>query len=213
MEQDYKVTNEPIASSEALTLPHFQEEVTLLAARPVVPLKKIKNRDLRQPWVLGLALVAAVLLGALTATLIVYSQQGRPDQTVGTEATEPSSDYASKDAFASAFSGAEGLAKDSEEAPVLTVEKPNDPKTHIATVAASASTKKDRAPQIARSAPQPIKARSVSQEEIFMSEKEMRRAERRETRRRPPDSERGRRNRSSNELLRIREIFEGPVRP
>jgi hypothetical protein len=218
MEQDYTVTSEAIAFNEPLALPHFDEEVTLLAARPVVPLTKIKKSGLRRPWPLGLALVAAVLMGALTATLIAYSQQDRADETVAdetlaTEAIESSSNFAQKDVFASALAGAEGLATDSEEPQDLAVEKPNDPETNIATVSASAPTKKIQAPEIARSASKPMKATSVSQEEDFLSEKEVRSAERREVRRHRRDSERARRDRSSDELLRIREIFEGPPRP
>lgn len=213
MKQDYTVTNESIASNEPLTLPHFEEEVTLLAARPVVPFEKIKNRGQRRPWGLGLALMAAVLMGALTATLILYNQQGRTDEAVATEAIEPSPDFAQKDAFALAFAGAEGLVTDSEEPEVLAVEKPNHPETNVATVAARAPTKKHQAPEVARSASKPTKARPVSQEEDLMSENEMRRAERREVRRLRRESEGARRHRSSDELLRIREIFEGLPRP
>ena len=210
MKQDYTVTNESIASNEPLTLPHFAEEVTLLAARRVVPLEKIKNRDLRRPWALGLALVAAVLMGALTATLILYNYQDRIDETVVTGAIDPSPAFAQDDAFASALAGAEGLARDSEEPEVLSVKKPNHPETNVATVAAGAPTKKHQAPE---SASKPMKARSVSLEEDLMAEKEMRREERRAVRRLRRESEGARRNSSSDELLRIREIFEGPPRP
>ena len=60
-----------------LSEPHFDEEATVLSARPVVPLEEVESlrRDLRlaRPWVLGLSLAGALLIGVF-ATAIYYSQ-------------------------------------------------------------------------------------------------------------------------------------------
>ena len=49
--------------------PHFDDERTLLSARPVVPLEKIHHR---RNWLLGGAFVLAMMLGAGSALLAWY---------------------------------------------------------------------------------------------------------------------------------------------
>ena len=49
--------------------PHFDDERTVLSARPVVPLEKIKHR---RHWLLGGAFAIAMLLGAGSALLASY---------------------------------------------------------------------------------------------------------------------------------------------
>lgn len=62
-------TNSPDRASE----PHFDDERTLLSARPVVPLEKInaKTRH-RRGWFLGGAFAVAMMLGAASALLASY---------------------------------------------------------------------------------------------------------------------------------------------
>ena len=58
-----------------LAEPHFDEEATLLSARPVVPLEEIMvEARSRRRLVIGLAMVGSLVMGALGATLI-YKQQ------------------------------------------------------------------------------------------------------------------------------------------
>ncbi|HET9710545.1 MAG TPA: hypothetical protein VFP64_01645 [Pyrinomonadaceae bacterium] len=53
--------------------PHFNDERTVLSARPVVPLEKIDTRvKHRRVWFLGGAFAAAMLLGAASALLSAY---------------------------------------------------------------------------------------------------------------------------------------------
>ena len=53
--------------------PHFDDELTVLSARPVVPLKKINARvKHRRRWLLGGAFVIAMMLGAGSALLASY---------------------------------------------------------------------------------------------------------------------------------------------
>ena len=49
--------------------PHFDDERTVLSARPVVPLEKIRHR---RQWLLGAAFAMAMMLGAGSALLAWY---------------------------------------------------------------------------------------------------------------------------------------------
>src|SRR6266576_518125 len=68
-----------------LTEPHFDEEATVLSARPVVPLAEIKEEERsRKRLLMGLAMAGSLMLGAL-ATSFVYKQRGeRQSEAVGT---------------------------------------------------------------------------------------------------------------------------------
>ena len=53
--------------------PHFDDERTLLRARPVVPLEKIEAKvKHRRRWFLGSAFAVAMLLGAASALVSAY---------------------------------------------------------------------------------------------------------------------------------------------
>lgn len=53
--------------------PHFDDERTLLSARPVVPLAKIEAKERhRRHWLLGGAFAIAMMLGAASALLASY---------------------------------------------------------------------------------------------------------------------------------------------
>jgi hypothetical protein len=53
--------------------PHFEDERTVLTARPVVPLEEIDTQvKHRRVWFLGGAFAAAMLLGAASALLAAY---------------------------------------------------------------------------------------------------------------------------------------------
>src|ERR1700692_4203807 len=73
--------SEPEFSNTAAPIsePHFDDETTVLSARPVIPLEKVnaKSRPTR-PWLLGGALVAALFLG-ISMTAIYYSLLNRED--------------------------------------------------------------------------------------------------------------------------------------
>src|SRR5215204_2577844 len=61
----YDSSREPHTTAQ----PHFDDERTVLSARPVVPLEKIKHR---RHWLLGGAFAIAMLLGAGSALLASY---------------------------------------------------------------------------------------------------------------------------------------------
>ena len=74
--------------------PKFDDEITLLTARPVVPLAKIdaKERSLRH-WVLGGAFALAMMLGAASALLASYLKlrtvsNPTPEVTAATEISD-----------------------------------------------------------------------------------------------------------------------------
>ncbi|HEU4933010.1 MAG TPA: hypothetical protein VFT48_13100 [Pyrinomonadaceae bacterium] len=77
-----------IDSPNLVTEPQFDDERTLLSARPVVPLEKInaKVRHRRQ-WILGGAFAIAMMLGAASALLASYLKM-RNVQTVPAEITQ-----------------------------------------------------------------------------------------------------------------------------
>jgi hypothetical protein len=68
--------------------PNFDDERTLLSARPVVPLEKIeaKARHRRQ-WFLGGAFALAMMLGAASALLASYLKLRNPPQPAAAELT------------------------------------------------------------------------------------------------------------------------------
>src|SRR5215218_3692075 len=70
--------------------PNFDDERTLLAARPVVPLEKInaKVRHRRQ-WFLGGAFVIAMMLGAASALLASYLKLRNVPQAAAELEQEP----------------------------------------------------------------------------------------------------------------------------
>jgi hypothetical protein len=70
--------------------PHFDDERTLLSARPVVPLEKIeaKARHRRQ-WFLGGAFAIAMMLGAASALVASYVKLRNAPQAAAELSVEP----------------------------------------------------------------------------------------------------------------------------
>src|SRR6185295_12530045 len=67
--------------------PHFDDERTLLSARPVVPLEQLDTRvKHRRRWVLGGAFAVAMFLGAASALLSAYFKfRNAPDPQIQPE--------------------------------------------------------------------------------------------------------------------------------
>jgi hypothetical protein len=187
-----------------LTEPHFDEEATLLSARPVVPLEEIKNgQRLGSRLVFGLAIIASLILGALGAKFIYRS---------GNEATVVVSDAAqggaaSIDEPAQAPSIVEGAAGATTEGlPSATnatsAEVKTEPQTAVNSEPVRKAVKRQKA-TVQSSDESEFQQERRSADHRFERDRE--RDERRETR--------WRRRRSADGLTRIREIFEGPTRP
>jgi hypothetical protein len=190
-----------------LSEPHFDEEATLLSARPVVRLSDVRTEaGSGKRLAFGLAMVIAVMAGAFGASLI-YKQRGQKEATAIVESGPPLPQSAVSPTVARAqpLSGAEGAISDSNASPLA--ESVADMATRgERSDSASETRKPGRLKEILRNG-------ASNQPD----ERELRRQERRETRRlRRIAEQRGTRdhkNQSSDDLLRIREIFEGSPRP
>lgn len=179
-----------------LAEPHFDEESTLLSARPVVPLRAIEAQARSaRTLVFGLAIAVALMAGALVATLI-YKQRGENPAPTLVEAAVPISEPTSPQDPIS-----------SEAAGVTTTESEGDiatPKTR------ATETAKKTAPLISKSSASA--RRTVTADEARKTRKEMRRAERADAqleRNARHQARRETRARRADGVTRIREIFEG----
>ena len=184
-----------------LAEPHFDEEATLLSARPVVPLKEIMvEARSRRRLVIGLAMVGSLVMGALGATLI-YKQRGQQPSTAIVSGAVPGAAGIAFDepALAEGVGGATTGAL--PEAGATTIDK--KPVPWNSRRAATEVETKRRKPSA-----QQVDERELSREERFERWRLRRRSEREAWR-----EAGGRQRKSADDLLRIREIFEGPSRP
>ena len=184
-----------------LSEPHFDEEATLLSAQPVVPLQEIvAEKRSGKRLMFGVAMVFSLIVGALGGTLI-YKQRGHKQSTAIVDSAVP---------------GAAGIVVD-ESVPV-------SPVAEQASAAGTGTLPESSAvPALIKSVPsRSLRAgssRVVTQETKLASvedERELRRADRIEARRlrRRSEREEARRYRDrTDDVLRIREIFEGSRRP
>ena len=171
-----------------LSEPHFDEEATLLSARPVVPLHDVSPKTLSERrLVLGLAMTISVMAGVLGATLI-YKQRGQKQATgtveTATEVSEPKPQPLS------------GVGGANSELP--------------ASAPSVSENLNDVATREVRSAGDITQARKAAQ---LRAERMEARRLRRDAEREAKRETRGHKGQSSSDLLRIREIFEGSPRP
>lgn len=213
MEQD--ITEQRFLGSEPqLAEPHFDEEATLLSARPVVPLERVAaKRRLTRQWLFGLAMAGALLLG-VAATAIYYSRlnnqqaslQGKVETNdPGVPATQSSESASGLDESPSIAGGAAAESDKADTSRNVKLDAPSAPP-------ASASTSPDTAAGVRRPIRTPTTV--VERSNRVLENREERRAARKEARQRNRELVRERRaSKTSDDLLRIREIFEGPPRP
>ena len=182
--------------------PHFDEEATVLAARPVVPLDEVKAEESsRKRLLFGLAMAFSLTMGALAATLI-YKQRGEGQSR----------------AISTAVPGAAGIVVDEPVRTTANVEAVGDAAAEkVPEADASTVDRESPAPVSQSTIPTAVEKRTLSQE---VEESELTRAERISERRLRRRAERqarresgGRPRRASDDLLKIRDIFEGPARP
>ena len=193
-----------------LAEPHFEDEATLLSARPVVPLQALEARARSaRTLVFGLAMVVALMLGALGATLIYKQrvQKEDPAQMATTTATAIAEPTSLENPPAS-------------EAPVTTPEsgeaKSSTAKDEIDAAAGGArnsEASKQRASLASQNAETGRRAIEPSETLNKRDRKEIRRAERVDAglrRSAKIEARREARQRQTpNGLFRVREIFEG----
>lgn len=199
-----KIINEGyLEDAVPLGEPHFDEEATLLSARPVVPLQEIKaEARSRKRLIVGFAMACSLMMGALAATLI-YKQRGLAQSAAVSTAVPGAAGIAVDDPVSPAANEVGGgPAGVLPEANATTVEKKSVPLSSrsTASTAVESQQKKNLAEDLGE--------RDLSREERIDARRLRRRFERQarhESWRRP--------RRTSDDLLRIRDIFEGPSRP
>ncbi len=188
---DSSITEEQeFARDLPLSEPHFDEEATLLSAQPVVPLQEINSgARSRKRMLLGAAIVGSLMLGALAATLI-YKRQEQATAIVSRAVPGSGVIAVGHDSAPSApqIIGGIGTGKLPDAA---TREKQ-------ATPAASP----------AQSHKQAVKESKLEQKELRPE-----RTRKSSSVREEKKDSRGPKRKDSDELLRIRDIFEGPARP
>ena len=192
--------------------PNFEDERTLVSARPVVPLEKLDSKERhRRYWLLGAAFALAMMLGAASALLASYLKL-RNVPVVASEVSEIETPVAPSVAVA-----AEPAAGD------LTVPTEHTAEAEHIEEEAAPSVTPNRAPVVRRPATIPrntelVRPRTVRdtdeedeleriRESVLIDsweERRARRAARRERRNRVDHHER--------DLSNLDEIFQGPRR-
>ncbi|MEP6818534.1 MAG: hypothetical protein ABJA18_03300 [bacterium] len=180
---DQQYFNDDLPLSE----PHFDEEATLLSARPVVPLREIKAEGRSgKRLVFGVAMLGSLTVGVLGATLI-YKRQGQEQATAIVSTAVPGSGVIGPVSAPPTTEIVGGVAAE--------------------TVQDAATVEKKGTLSVFHSESSKVGVRKSLVERV-------------EAQRRRSSSEReaqkdsgGRKRKASDELLRIRDIFEGPSRP
>lgn len=173
--------------------PYFEDERTVLTARPVTPLAEIDTKvKHRRRWFLGGAFVAAMLLGAASALLSAYLKiRTAPDPNIETQSVLSVSPPVVENALPSAES--------IPERPTVMPRRKNIGGTND-------TDDRDIRPGLSEDE----ELRRIRDAVLVdqWQERRQRRVERREQRR-----ERRRAERSGRDLSHLDEIFEGPRRP
>lgn len=216
MEKNHSSTDRSAVFAQALSSPHFDEDATLVSARPVIPLNEIKV-ETRSPRrvIFGLTVLAAILVGAIGATLLM--QRGRNSQRAAeAEVSQPTV----------SFTGAAGgSTSESAEARVPAAREPDEQLQMAKTLSARDSSIKRQKAALSHSSIRPTVTRNSIKsaragvrdyeriEDFESNERALRRVERRDARREARRQHRHSREQMDDDLLRIREIFEGSPRP
>src|SRR5688572_20446341 len=215
--------DDQMAGGNNLDEPHFDEEATILAAQPVVPLDQVKAGKRSQPGVaVALAIGGGLLIGLSAATLI-YSYLGAnpvPRAETTTVAEQPASPVGEQPNQLPSPAGGAVAGGDSA---VTSVEDQtaaeNDTETSGRELEV-AESEPVRTPEVEPRRPVVRESRPpVDEETDEETERAIRRAERqderRERRRAVREARRQERqsDKTADDLTRIREIFEGAPKP
>ncbi|HKS08189.1 MAG TPA: hypothetical protein VJS13_01500 [Pyrinomonadaceae bacterium] len=186
--------------------PHFDDELTALTARPVVPLEEIEAKiKHRRRWFLGGAFALAMLLGAASALVSAYFKlrnvsDPQTQTTAVSTVPEPEPAATQQPAEASMLPVVEKV--DEQPAPSPTA-------TPVPKRPARVITEHTNHPVIDPRVSEEDDLRRI-RDSVLVDEWEERRARRVERRER---RERRRAQRSGRDLSNLDEIFEGPRRP
>lgn len=185
--------------------PHFDDERTLLSARPVVPLERIdaKQRH-RRHWLLGGAFAIAMMLGATTALVATYLKlRTVSNQTTEIQEVESAASLAAANPVASELPAVENASQvENTEESTIPVAPPK-PK-HKTIVRQSPEF---TVPPVVPGMKEKDELEQIRDAVLFDSwqERRARRATRRERRNRVDDHH-------DRDLSNLDEIFEGPGR-
>ena len=187
-----------------LAEPHFDEEATVLSARRVVPLERVVARArFTRALVVGLTFAGAVVVGMLAAGIYYSRLNGNSSNTLANTETIPSGVQA------------RATETDHPKTPPATPPGISDNSDSSASVSSVAPATVD-APETSSGAPKKPVARRVAvvtYEPRLGGDQERREARREEKERKRDMKRENQGNKSSRDLLRIREIFEGPQKP
>ena len=172
--------------------PHFDDERTVLTARPVIPFERIDTKvKHRRRWFLGGAFAAAMLLGAASALLSAYLKiRNAPDPEIQS---------------LSVFSVPLPALEDALPAPESSPQRPRATPRGKHIDQTNHADLRDTRPRLSEDQ----ELRRIRDAVLIdeWQERRQRRVERREERR-----ERRRAERSDRDLSHLNEIFEGPRR-
>ena len=186
--------------AEPLRSPHFDDEATLLSARPVVPLREVRSKSLLRRILPFLA--TAILGGLLTGVILL--QLGR-DTNPGKVDLPDSRDESTVRENPTA--SPENRDSSATEAKKQKLQEPG-------TVAAVQSGRNSHSSQVKTESKKKIAVTADAEQQADDIDDQARREERREARRLQRRVEReARRNARGDDLFRIRDIFEGSRRP
>ncbi len=213
-----KTAHEEFVGAESpLAEPHFDDETTLLSARPVVPLDKVwtEARSGRR-LAFGLAIVAALIIGALGATFI-YKQRGQKQTTAILTTDSQASEQPTQQSPAAIDAG--GATLDSQSSAATASENLQNVPTNQQND--TFAMEKKFAPAVSPEAEsgsgsetsQNLAKNRKDGEEILRAERMETRRLRRMAERQARKDTRGDKGQPSDDLLRIREIFEGSPKP
>jgi cytoskeletal protein RodZ len=221
MERQQIIETQNVYPSE----PHFDEERTLLSARPVVPLGELNAKASSRGWLLLTGGIAfAILLGAGTAVLIVQLEQRRVEPAISVS-SKPANTQQSENVSAPVDTSDVSSPNDtantlSSESPVTPLKGHQVEKVAIAQKTNVSSRQPDAIATDSENVHQ-LPASNIADPNTegaaqSMSDRKDRREQRWEERRLRREASRDRRDNNrdpSADLFRIREIFEGTRRP
>jgi hypothetical protein len=181
--------------------PHFDDELTVLTARPVVPLEEIDGKRRRRYWFLAGAFVMAMLLGASSALLASYLKfrnVPEPASQISVVEPEPAPVAAAEAPATDVGSDLPVVDNIEEESPDPEPAKTEAPVKRRAIVTRRPDPEPDERPKMSED----DELRSIRDAELFdqWEERRARRVLRRERRRA---------ERSNRDLSNLDEIFEG----
>lgn len=177
----------------AIGEPHFDEEATVLSARPVVPLEEVAAKSQwRRNVFFAIAVVSALIIGAVGGTF-VYRQRNQTE-AMATEGVASSSSSEQTNLDSASGGTTEAIANPPQS------ESSEEPEQELA-----ADQKPKSTPLKKVTEPRTVTASQPSDESV-----ESRQAQRREARRLRRQAKREQR---PDGVFRIRDIFEGAPRP